>query len=141
MGIETALFSYLSTKPIITAEVGTRIYATVAPSAVTYPFITFEIISEDPDHYMQGASNLTNVLVQIDAWAFLVAERQSIGEAIRNALDGFVGNLGAENLVIRNCFLRNRTTFEEPDKQGKNLPVHRSSLDFSIWHEQSLPTL
>ena len=84
---------------------------------------------------------MTNVLVQIDAWAFLVAERQAIGEAIRNALDGFVGDLGAENLVIRNCFLRNRTTFEEPDKQGKNLPVHRSSLDFSIWHEQSLPTL
>ncbi|MCP4230782.1 MAG: DUF3168 domain-containing protein, partial [bacterium] len=112
MGIETALYSYLSTKTVITDEVSTRIYATVAPSSVTYPFITFEIISEDPDHHMGGAAGLTNVLVQVDAWAFLVAERQAIGEAIRNAMDGFTGDLGTENLRIRNCFLRNRTTFE-----------------------------
>ena len=141
MGIETALFSYLSNKAAITAEVSTRIYATVAPSSVTFPYITYEIISEDHEHEMDGAAGLTNVLVQLDAWARLVSERQDIGEALRNALDGFTGQMGTENLEIRNCFLENRTTFEETDKEGKNLPVHRSSLDFSIWHEETLPTL
>lgn len=141
MTIETALFSYLSTKPEITALVSTRVYATIAPSSITFPLITFRILSEAPEHDTGGAVGLTRVLMQIDVWAYIVSERQNISEAIRNVLDGFVGLMGTEQLDVRNCFLENRTTFEEPDKHGKNLPVHRSSMDFSIWHVESLPTL
>jgi hypothetical protein len=141
MGIETALFSYLSTKPSITALVGTRVYATIAPSSVTYPFITYFVVSETHEHDMTGASGLTNAVIQIDAWAKLVAERQAIGEAVRNALDGFKAPMGTELLDIRNCFLQNRNTFEVDDDLGTNLPIHRASLDFSIWHVESLPTL
>ena len=141
MTIETAMFSYLSNKASITALVNTRIYATVPPSSVTYPFITYTVLSEDTEHDMGGAVGLTNVLLQIDAWAYIVSERQAISEALRNALDGYKGQMGAELLDIRNCFMTDRNTFEEPDKQGKNLPVHRSSLDFSIWHVESVPTL
>jgi hypothetical protein len=141
MTIETALFSYLSTKPEITALVNTRIYATIAPSSVTFPFITFKILSEASEHDMGGAVGLTRVLVQLDAWAYEVSERQAIAEALRNVLDGFKDLMGTEQLDVRNCFMENRTTFEEPDKHGKNLPVHRSSIDFSIWHVESLPTL
>lgn len=141
MTIETAFFSYTSTKASIIALVGTRIYASVAPSAPTYPYITFQVISNNPEHYMQGASGITSVQLQVDAWAFLVSEQQAISEVLRNALDGFKGLMGTELLDIRKCFLENRNTFEEPDKQGKNLPVHRASLDFTIWHVESLPTL
>ncbi len=141
MTIETALFSHLSVQAGITALVSTRVYATVPPSDPTYPFITFQIFSDVPEHDMSGAVGLTQVKVQIDAWAFLVAEQQAIAEAVRNELDGFRGALGTEALAIRSCFLDSRNTFQEPDKQGKNLPVHRSSLDFSIWHVESLPTL
>lgn len=141
MTIETALYSHLSTQAGITALVSNRIYATVPPSSPTYPFITFQIFSNAPEHHMGGAAGLTVVKLQIDAWAFLVQEQQDISEAIRNELDGFRGAMGTELLAIRNCFLETRNTFEEPDKQGKNLPVHRASLDFSIWHVESLPTL
>jgi len=141
MTIETAFFSYTSTKASITALVGTRIYASAPPSSPTYPYVTFKKISDQPNHYMAGAVGLATVLLQVDVWAFLVQERQDISEAFRNALDGYTGVMGAENLDIRNCFLDNRSSFEEPDKQGKNLPVHRASLDFSIWHVESLPTL
>ncbi len=141
MTIESAFYNHMSNKASITALVSTRIYASVAPSSVTYPFITFKVVSDVPEHDMGGAVGLTHVLLQVDAWALLVSERQSISEAVRNALDGFTGDLGAENLKIRNCFLDNRNSFEEPDKHGKNLPVHRASLDFSIWHVESVPTL
>ena len=141
MGLETALFSHLSNKASITTLVTTRIYATAPPSSITYPFITYQVLSEEHNHDMSGAVGLTNALVQIDTWAILVSERQAIGEALRNALDGFVGLMGTENLDIRTCFLQDRTTFEELDREGKNLPVHRSSLDFSIWHVETLPTL
>lgn len=141
MGIETAFFSYVTSKAALTALVGTRVYASVAPSSVIYPYVTFRIISDVPEHDMSGAVGLTEVILQVDAWAREVAERQSISETLRLILDGFVGLMGTENLDIRYCMLENRNSFEEPDKQGKNLPVHRASLDFSIWHVESLPTL
>lgn len=141
MTIETALYSYLSNKATMTALVGTRIYASVPPSAPVYPFVTFQVINNQPAHHMGGAVGLTDVTMQIDAWAFLVSEQQAISEALRNALDGFKSTMGTESLDIRKCFLDTRNTFQEPDKQGKNLPVHRASLDFSIWHVESLPTL
>ena len=141
MSIATAMFSHLSSQAGITALVGTRVYATVPPSDPTYPFITFQVFSDAPEHHMGGAVGLTIVKMQIDAWAFLVQEQQDISEAIRNALDGFRGLMGTELLDVRHCFLESRNTFQEPDKQGKNLPVHRASVDFSIWHVESLPTL
>jgi len=141
MTIETAFYSYASTKPSITALVGTRIYASAPPSDVVYPYVTFQVISNNPEHYMQGASGITRVNLQVDAWARLVQEQQDISEAFRNALDGFKALMGTELLDIRNCFLDNRNTFEELDKLGKNLPVHRASLDFLIWHAESVPTL
>jgi hypothetical protein len=141
MTIETALFSYLSTEAGMTTLVSTRIYASSPPSSPTYPFVTFQIINNQPAHYMAGAVGITDVRMQIDAWAFLVSEQQAISEALRNLLDGFRGSMGTELLAVRKCFLETRNTFQEPDKQGKNLPVHRASLDFSLWHVESLPTL
>ncbi len=141
MTVETALFNYLSNEAGMTALVNTRIYASTPPSSPVYPFVTFQVLNNQPAHHMGGAVGLTEVLMQIDAWAFLVSEQQSISEALRNLLDGFRGQMGTELLEVRKCFLETRNTFQEPDKQGKNLPVHRASLDFSIWHEESLPTL
>ncbi len=141
MTIESALFNYLSNESGMTTLVSTRIYASSPPSAPVYPFVTFQVLNNQPEHYMAGAVGLTEVLMQVDAWAFLVSEQQAISEALRNLLDGFRGAMGSELLAVRKCFLETRTTFQEPDKQGKNLPVHRASLDFSIWHVESLPTL
>jgi len=141
MTIETAFFSYVTSKAEITNLVSTRVFASVAPSSPTYPYITFTVISNQPEHYMGGSSGLTSVRLQVDAWARLVSEQQDISEALRNVLDGYGGLMGTENLDVRMCFMENRNTFEEPDKQGKNLPVHRASIDYLIWHKESLPTL
>ncbi len=141
MTIETALYSYLSTKASITALVSTRIYPQVAPNDAAYPFITYTIIAGDTSHHMGGASGLVNVSMQIDAWADNIPDRESVFQALRNALDGFTGDMGTENLNIRSCFLSDFSNLNEPNPEGKGLPVVRKSLDFSIWHVESVPTL
>jgi hypothetical protein len=141
MTIESAIFSYLTSKVEITTLVSTRVYATVPPSAPTYPFITFTKITDQPNRDQDGSIGLAEVRLQLDAWAFIVQEQQNISEALRNVLDGFRGLMGTELLDVRRCYLETRNTFQEPDKQGKNLPVHRASLDFIIWHVETLPTL
>ena len=141
MTIESALYSHLSNKASITALVSTRIYPQVAPDTASYPFIVYSVISEGHEHSMSGASGLASVTMQIDAWASTVASRVALSEAIRNALDGFRGDMGTENLSIRSCFLESRSNFFEPKTDGKETPDHRASLDFLIWHFESVPTL
>ncbi len=141
MTIETALYSYLSTKAEVTAAVSTRIFPQVAAEGTIYPFVVYSVISDNPEHDMDGAVGLTSINMQIDVWSETIALRMSIAEIIRNVLDGFRGNMGTENLYIQSCFLDNRANFEERDTEGKADPVYRSSLDFSIWHVETVPTL
>ena len=141
MTIESALYSHLSTKASIIALVSDRIYPQIAPNGTAYPFITFTVINEDHDHAMSGATGLANVSMQIDVWTETIADRVAVSEALRNALDGFTGDMGTEDLNIRSCFLDNRAVFQETDTEGKGQPIYRASMDFSIWHVETVPTL
>ena len=141
MTIESALFSYLSTKAEVTAAVGTRILREIAPEGAIYPFMTYTVVGDVPEHHMGGASGLTNVTMQIDVWAETFGEAVSLSEVIRNVLDGFTGDMGSENLSIRTCHLENKISLPEADLEGAQSPVFRKSLDFLIWHVESVPTL
>ncbi len=141
MSIGSALFSYLSNKASITARVSTRIYPHPAPESATYPFITYSTTGEDHQHHMEGGSGLVDVSMQIDVWAETMANRVLTQEALRNALDGYTGGMGLESLNIRSCFLQDLTELHEPDTEGKGRPIYRASMDFSIWHVESVPTL
>ena len=141
MTIESALFSYLSTKAAVTGQVGTRIYPQIAPESAAHPFLTYTIISTDHTHDTSGATGLANVNMQIDVWADTQLERTTISEVIRDVLDGFTGDMGTENLNIRSCFLDSRSNFQEADTEGKSKPTFRASMDFSIWHVESVPAL
>ncbi len=141
MSIGSALFSYLSNKTSITTRVSTRIYPHPAPESATYPFITYSVIGEDHQHHMAGGSGLVNVSLQVDVWATTHANRVLTQEALRNALDGYTGTMGAESLGIRSCFLHDLTELHEPDTEGSGKPITRASMDFSIWHVESVPTL
>ena len=141
MTIESALFSYLSTKASVIAVVGTKIFPEVAPESALYPFITYQVLGDTPEHHMTSAAGLTNVSMQIDVWADTFASSVTISEVIRNALDGFTGDMGSENLSIRTCHLENRLSLAEPDAESEHLPIFRKSMDFLIWHAETVPTL
>lgn len=140
MSIETAFFSYLTSKAAITSLVGTRIYPLLAPDTPTYPHITYTVFGEGHDHSLEGATGLVDLTMQVDVWSKTPATRTLITEALRNALDGFSGDMGTENLSIRSCLLSDRAHFFDRDDEGGGI-FYRTSMDFSIWHVESLPTL
>ena len=141
MSIEKALYDYLSTKAGVVAQVSTRVYPDIAPESAVYPFITVTITNETHDHHMQGGSGLANPTIQLDVWAETLPTRVAAAEAVRLSLDGFRGAMGTDSLSIRSCFLVNKSNFQEQDAEGRGNPVYRSSMDFSIWHVETVPTL
>ena len=140
MSIETAFYSYVTSKASITSLVSTRIYPLLAPDTPTYPLIVYTVFAEGHDHDMGGATGLADLTMQIDVWAKNIITRRTITEALRNELDGFQGDMGVELLNIRKCFLEDRTHFFEKDNEGGGT-FYRTSMDFSIWHVETLPTL
>jgi len=140
MTIETAFFSYVTAQASITTHVGTRVYPLVAPYTPTYPHIVFTVFGEGRDHSMSGATGLVDLTMQVDVWASSITSRVAIAEALRNKLDGFRGDMGTENLDVRNCTLQNKEQFFEKDTEGGNT-FYRVSMDFLIWHTETLPTL
>lgn len=141
MSIETALRSYLATKDVIIAQVSTRVFAQIAKKSASLPYITFNTITERHEHHLAGAAGLAEATIQIDVWSATLAKRDSTANAVRNALDGFTGSMGSELLKVRNCVLQNRANFMEPEGKGREKPIFRASMDFSIWHVEALPTL
>lgn len=141
MSIEKALFDYLSNKSEITAFVSDRVYPDIGPEDAAYPFITITVVNENHDHHLEGASGFVNPFVQIDAWCETIDDQLKLAKAIRNSLDGYTGSMGTDSLAIRNCILTNRQSLRDNNTYGEGRPIFRSSLDFSIWHNDTVPTL
>jgi hypothetical protein len=141
---EAALYTYLSgltgTVANPSTGVGARIYPGTAPQDSAYPRVTFHLITDKPDHYMSGASGISNATVQIDVWALDSLSRRAIGNLVKNAMDGLIGaSMGG--LRVGSVMLKDRRNTEEaPDNNSENA-IFRMSMDFGVWRAEDIPTL
>lgn len=74
--------------PAVTALVGTRIYGFgQAPQGVTYPYITYQIISGGSLNYTDTTPNTDKLRVEINVWTRAQQDAVTVGNAVRTALD------------------------------------------------------
>jgi hypothetical protein len=137
--VKQELYDYLIAHAGIGTAVGDRIWQDVAKPGETKPFIVFTRVSENHDHTMAGPSSMAFQRIQIDCYATTAAARETVSEAVRNALDGYSGTLGTVN--VREIWLDSqRDSYDEPIS-GNAAPLYRTGMDFMIAHVQSVPTL
>lgn len=148
--LEAALYSYLTGLSGLTnasTGVSTRIYAGLAPQEDAYPRITFTVPTDQPNHYMAGASGLTEATVQIDVWALSSLSRRSITNLVRNGMDGLIGGtMGTApyNLSVDSVLLKSKRATEETkvgEENASENAIFRMSMDFSIYYREAIPTL
>ena len=146
--IEAAISTYLKASALnAAATVNGRIYcgsapqtdpATGAPTA--FPRITFAVISDIPEHDMDGAAGIGNALVQIDVWAITSPNRRTIANAVKNAMDGIIGGtMGGLNVGC--VLMKNERNTEEKPENASEANLFRASMDFEIWKTEDIPTL
>ena len=139
MSIEAAWYSLLTNKASIASLVGTRVYPEIAPLGTITPYITYTIIGEPHFHHMLGATGIAVASIQTDCWGSNTKEAAELGDALRDAFDGFRGT--SASIAIRKCFLVNRSSSFEFVSDGKEQGEHRKILDFSVGFLESLPNL
>lgn len=121
------IFPILSTDPTVRSLLGeppsTRIYPFgEARQTVTYPYVTWQIITGTPEVYLGDRPDIDDVRVQIDCWGDGTPEKSgaasvnAVADAIRNVLEGhgYMVDFGS--------------TERDPDTVS-----YRYRMDFEFW--------
>lgn len=137
MSIYSAFKDHLLDTAALTAICGTRIYANAAPRGAALPYVVFA----RTDHSRSNPrESIVRVEMQIDCWATTPDTAISMGDAIWNNLHNYKGLMGDENLDVRWASEQGRSDDAfEPDFE-EDVWTHLSSLDFAIWHAETIPT-
>ena len=133
------LVAYFATKPAIVALVGTRVNPLVSPTSNVYPRLTYFVVDEGTVEALKGPSGLTAVRVQIDAFSRSYGECQTLARLIKGTktvagLDGYRGTLGG--ITVQASRFQSRRDEYDPPATATEFGVYRSSIDFTIWHEE-----
>lgn len=88
MSYQSDIKSAFAAASTITALVGTRVYADVAPGEAAAPFIVYQTIATSGTTTHDGERNLEFPLIQFSCWAATKAEVIAIASAVNTLLDG-----------------------------------------------------
>lgn len=129
MTLEAGIYAHLIADSGVAALVATRIYPLLVPQDATLPALAYQRISGPRDHAHTGATGLAFARMQLTYVAASYNEAKSLGEAVRAAMDGLKGSMGA--VTVGACLLDNErddwaTAFEKP--------VVRH--DYLIWYQE-----
>ena len=119
--IETKIYAHLSTTTAITASVSTRIWPMTLPDNPTYPAITYERISSNPQFGLSGYASLDNPIITIDCWTTSYDQAKTLSTRVHAAMDS-AGTFKA-NLLTDN------------DDYNPDLQIYRVVQDYSCWSE------
>lgn len=108
--IGTLLYSTLAGNGAVAALVATRIYPEVAPDEADLPLVVFTVRASEP---VQGSSAALRCTVTANCYAATDAAAESVGAAVRAALEGLDGSDGA--VLLRSLTLTDYTEMRDVD--------------------------
>lgn len=137
--IRDELFTFLTGNAGISAIISARMSPQSAPQGAAFPNITFFRVSNDHFHNFAGAEGLVQQIFQIDCRDTDQTIVDSLADAVREALDGFLSKLMGAIFVKSIHLLDERDRFEPPSDAGQE-GVYVNSMDFRISHDETIPT-
>lgn len=137
--VEHAIYQIASTNAaLIAALPAERMYPDVASQTQARPYAVYQRIDAQHEHHLGGASGLCAARIQWDVYADGHAAAASIGDLLREALDGWRGT--QSGVVIQQCHLKqDQTEFVEQPTGGKQT-LRRVSHDYQVWYTETVPT-
>lgn len=144
MSIQAAIASHLLHDSGVALLVGTQVYRTFAPQRATYPYITYQKVTERRARHMTATAGLVESGIQMDCWSTDSNEVLSVADAIRDSLDHLnhttIG-MAPNTATVKAAFLESSVDdFEEPT-DASNLGIFRVIQTWEIWHTETIPQL
>jgi hypothetical protein len=131
MLLEEAQYEYLMNDTAVAALISNRLYPMVIPQDVDKPAAAFQRISRAGVHTHDiGPDGWATVRMQYTCQATTQLVAKNVAAAIREALDGFVGDM--EGMTIGGC-----TVVNEWDGYGESFPQGVVRLDVVFLFRES----
>jgi hypothetical protein len=128
--IGNAISKKLLATTAITDVCSTRITPDALPKNQTLPAITYNVISNQPEHHLGGAAALSQARVQLDIYASTRDAANELGELVRLAIDGQRGTWGSH--YIRTCHLDNDLADYEHPIDGSDAKRYIRTQDYLV---------
>jgi len=122
-GIRLAL---LADGPVV-AVVVARAYFTMLPQEPTYPAITIDLVSGDPNNALAELPALVWSRVRINCWGRTFGAANALALLVEAALNG--QKIAVTGLSIRSVVADGMQSMYEPEVEA-----HYVTQDFRIWH-------
>ena len=125
--IELGIYSRLVAQ--VTAVSG-RVFPMILPQNVTFPCISYILISDPGAQDHDGPTETREALYQVSSWARTYTEARAVATAIRTALEGYRGAMGTVNVS---------TIFAEGgrDLYDDDLRIHHHAGDFTFLYKEN----
>jgi hypothetical protein len=135
--IEEALYLHLSTEASVALLASTRGYPLTIPQDVSLPAWAYQRIAGDRVLAHDGVVRYARALIQITAQGPTYNEAKDLMNAIRQALDGFTGQMGSGGAPGNGGVWVFRTLGRgEIDGYGTASPVFTVRMDFEIEYRE-----
>jgi hypothetical protein len=89
-------------------------------------------------HTISASAGFVESLVEFTCFSATRLEAESVGEAVRQALQGYTGTAGSE--TIKSCILESRDSGYLVPADGSDDGLYVTALDFRIVFSESIPT-
>lgn len=135
--IITLTIDKLKAASSVTDLVGQRVYVMEAPQDAVVPYITVFEVSRTPENYVTGAPDNVRSRVQVDCWSSTLLSTngaKTIASAVRAALSEWTTTSTTPDVYSTKENLSQ--DMREAPSFGKEDPIYRVMMDWSIWYEQ-----
>ena len=130
----TDIIARLKADGTLSALVGTRVYATVAPSGATTPYVVWRRTSVTRVDSHDGASGLATQMLQVTCLDADYLDALAVADAVRGSLDGADGTIGSTT-GMRIRFVGGGDT-PNMDPKDEARQIHGIYHEYEVWHNE-----
>ena len=121
----SVVYGILSADSNVTALVSTRIFPVRAAQGQSWPFVSYQVIDNNPTKQDSGPSPMDELLVQVNCYADKWSDVENLASTVRTALDGYSGTVNSTDV-------RYVEYEDEQDLFDNELEKGGKALDFEI---------
>lgn len=136
--LREAVRSLLRESPAVVALVGQRIRYARSRQRDREPRVTYLVPSRTFGRDLDGPDETSEARVRVSAWADDSVQAEDLAEAVRQALDGFVGWVGA--VYIASIDYEASVDLPEWDGDGGEATTYQIAIDFMFDHRVEVPS-
>ena len=134
MNIEEAVVKYLLDYPGLKTLISNKIYPEEIPQGTKLPAVFWIKVSDIPEHFLSGQSDVESPIYQFTAQAETKAGAKNVAEQIKKALCDYQGVM--YGVTVQKIELQNEISSMEKSSDG-TLKVYYEELEFEITFERS----